>query len=134
MMESKLIIIKLLEDLTVQIDKLSESDLLKIRSGTHEIAVQIKKRKSTLDNKEHLTDEKKHSILKELQNHGTREDGLVFLSSNSLTKKELEQLAKSLDVLILRQDKVEQIKDKIIEATIGAVLRSNAIQGKKHNK
>lgn len=133
-MESKLIIIKLLENLTEQVDKLSESDLLKIKAETHEITIQIKKRKSTLGNKELLTDEKKRSILKELQSHDTREDGLVFLSSNDLNKKELEQLAKSLDILILRQDKIEQIKDKIIEATIGAVLRSNAIQGKKHNK
>jgi len=133
-MESKLIIIKLLENFTEQVDKLSESDLLKIKAETHEITIQIKKKKSTLGNKELLTDERKRSILKELQNHGTREDGLVFLSSNDLNKKELEQLAKSLDILILRQDKVEQIKDKIIEATIGAVLRSNAIQGKKHNK
>ncbi len=133
-MESKPILIKFLEDLTAQIDKLSESDLLKIKAETHEITIQTKKKKSTLSNKNLLTDEKIRFILKELQEHGTREDGLVFLSSNSLNKKELDQLAKSLDILVLRQDKVEQIKDKIIEATIGAVLRSNAIQGKKHNK
>ncbi|MCP4485933.1 MAG: hypothetical protein GY820_01190 [Gammaproteobacteria bacterium] len=81
-----------------------------------------------------LSEDKKESILKELQSFNTREDGALFLTRELLNKKELEQIAKSLDILVLRQDKVEQIKDKIIEATIGAVLRSNAIQGKKHNK
>jgi hypothetical protein len=31
---------------------------------------------------------------------------------------------------LLKQDKADEIKAKIIESTIGAILRSNAIQGK----
>ncbi len=45
-MESKAIIIKLLESLTSQIDSLSESDLLKIKAETHELTIQLKKNKS----------------------------------------------------------------------------------------
>ena len=35
--------------------------------------------------------------------------------------------------MVLKQDKADHIKNKIIEATIGAVLRSNAIQSKEQN-
>ena len=54
-----------------------------------------------------------------------------MLSATFRSRKELEQFAKFLEVMVLKQDKVDHIKNKIIEATIGAVLRSNAIQGKE---
>jgi hypothetical protein len=46
-----------------------------------------------------------------------------------LTKTELEQIARRLSLPILKQDKAERLRDKILEATIGSRLNSQAIRG-----
>lgn len=130
-MNSKALIKKLFEELNTQASGLSESDLLKIEDGTHELTIKVTKKKSQLANIQELSTNKKEEILKHLQEYNSREDGILYITEALKNKKELEQFAKFLDVLVSRQDKVDQIKDKIIEATIGAMLRSNAIQGKK---
>ncbi|EJG0422291.1 hypothetical protein C4D12_RS22250, partial [Vibrio parahaemolyticus] len=71
------------------------------------------------------------NLINELKNCESRESGINLLTENFKNKKELEYFAKKLDIMILKQDRIDVIKDKIIEATIGALLRSNAIQGKK---
>lgn len=133
-MNSKALIKKLFEELNTQVSGLSESDLLKIEEGTHELTIKVTKKKSQLINIEELSTNKKEEILKHLQEYNSREDGIIYITEALKNKKELEQFAKFLDVLVSRQDKVDQIKDKIIEATIGAMLRSNAIQGKNITK
>ena len=45
------------------------------------------------------------------------------------SKKVLEVIARKLDIPITRQDKIEDLRDKIVEATVGAKIRSQAIQG-----
>ena len=60
----------------------------------------------------------------------TREDGFVVLSQYMNDKKTLTEFARMLDISVLKQDSVDKIKEKIIESTVGAVIRSNAIQGK----
>lgn len=44
------------------------------------------------------------------------------------TRKELEMFAKEIGIYIMKTDKVDKIREKIIEGTIGALLRSTAIQ------
>jgi hypothetical protein len=132
-MNSSKLIKFLLENLASQIGRLSEEDQAKIDEGTHELTLTITKKKSTQSVIQELSDNQKEELLKKLQACNSREDGLALLAESLKNKKELEQFAKFLDVLVLKQDKAEQIRDKITEATIGAVLRSNAIQGKKHN-
>lgn len=130
-MSSSKIIKLLLEDLASQIGCLSEAELSKIDEGTHELTLTITKKKSTQSVIQEFSDDQKEELLNKFQECRSREEGLVLLSEYLKNKKELEQFARFLDVLVLKQDKVEQIRDKIIEATVGAVLRSNAIQGKK---
>lgn len=72
----------------------------------------------------------KVEILSRLNECDSREEGHAIISDALKKKSELEQFARYLDVLVLKQDKVDQIKDKIIESTVGATLRSKAIQGK----
>lgn len=133
-MSSKTLIKQLFEELNTQVSKLSEADLLKIEDGTHELTIKVTKKKSQLANIQELSTSKKEEIFKHLQEYNSRDDGIVYITEVLKNKKELEQFAKFLDVLVSRQDKVDQIKDKIIEATIGAMLRSNAIQGKNITK
>jgi len=133
-MSSKMVIKLLLEDLVNQIDRLSEADILKIDEGNHELTLKLTKKKYASKSAKELSINQKRDLLKRIQECQSREDGRVILSRTLKNKTELEQFAKFLDVLFLKQDKVDQIRDKIVDATVGAVLRSNAIQGKKPNK
>ena len=112
---------------------MSEADLLKIVKGTHELSIKITKKRSTPKVTDEVSNSQKEEMLKRLQQCQSREDGLAILSKTFKSRKELEQLARFLEVMVLKQDKADRIKSKIIEATIGAVLRSNAIQGKEQN-
>ena len=64
-----------------------------------------------------------------LQNLKTREQGYLFLESTFQNKAGLENFARFIDVPVVKKDKVSQLREKIVEATIGAIIRSKAIQG-----
>ncbi|EOJ8668826.1 hypothetical protein J7S95_18660 [Providencia stuartii] len=57
-----------------------------------------------------------------------RDEGFVLLTQELKTRKELEMFAKEIGIYIMKTDKVDKIREKIIEGTIGALLRSTAIQ------
>ena len=132
-MYPKTVIQRIFEDLASEIVHLSESDLLKLEEGTHELTLKITKKRSAPKITKELSDSQKKVALKCLKECQSREDGLTILCEKFKNKRELEQFAKFLKVMVLKQDKIDQIRHKIIEATVGAVLRSNAIQGKKHD-
>ncbi len=121
----------ILEDLATKIGCLSEADLSKIDAGTHEFTLKITRKKPLKSVAQKPSPILNEDLFSNLQKCHSREDGLSLLTDSLKNKKELEQFAKFLDVSVLKQDKVGQIRDKIIEATVGAILRSNAIQGKK---
>ena len=59
----------------------------------------------------------------------SRADASQFMEANFETRKTLDQIARHLDVPVLKQDKLEVLREKVIEATVGARLRSEAIKG-----
>ena len=120
----------ILDALAKQISILSEFDIEKIEKGTHELSVSLIKKKGIQSESTELFEAQRDDLLSRLNSCISREEGHLLISEALKNKKELEQFARHLDVLILKQDKVDQIRDKIIEATVGAILRSNAIQGK----
>lgn len=120
----------ILEVLAEQVSQLTEVDIQKLEKGTHELALSLVKKKSTLVGGAELSEVQMVELLSNLQDCESRDQGYELISRALKNKKELEQFAKHLDVLVLKQDKVDQVKEKIIEATVGAILRSNAIQGK----
>jgi len=128
-MNSIYLVKQLLEDLVSQIEQLNESDLQKLDNGSHGLAIKLVKRKVTPNNSQDLPDSTKELLTSKLQLCESRKEGLEILIESLKNKKELEQFARHLDVLVQKRDKIGEIQDKIIEATIGAVLRSNAIQG-----
>lgn len=60
----------------------------------------------------------------------TVQAGLAYLSDAQLTRVELERLARSLDLPVLKQDSVRRLEDKIVEALIGSRLSSRAVRGR----
>jgi hypothetical protein len=59
----------------------------------------------------------------------SREEGSRLLTNAQLTRDELEELARLMDLPVLREDDAQRLKDKIVEASIGARLNSQAIRG-----
>ena len=72
---------------------------------------------------------KEENIATQLQNMPTREAALAFLSENYKSRKALEQLARELDVFVSRGDGVDSLRGKIVAATTGARLGSEAVRG-----
>ena len=122
----------ILDALTKEVSMLSETDIRKVEKGTHHLSVNLVKNRFAQARDTKLSETQMVDLLANLQTCKSREQGHELIIGVLKNKKELEQFARYLDILILKQDKVEQIKEKIIEATVGAMLRSNAIQGKNN--
>jgi len=114
----------ILSEIEIELNCLSESNISKLEDS-YSISLKVVKIKGSAT----ITEDLKNEILKELQKCKTREEGHAILAKLLNTKKDLEAFARFLDVSVLRQNKA-QIKEKIIESTVGAVIRSNAIRGK----
>jgi hypothetical protein len=63
-----------------------------------------------------------------MQRAQTREEGGHILEAASMTRAELEKVARHLNLPILTQDKIERLREKILEATVGSRLNSAAIR------
>ncbi|GAA0518245.1 hypothetical protein GCM10009414_29860 [Tatumella terrea] len=122
----------LLSELTDSISFLSDSDVEKIISGDYQMAIKIQKKKNTtsLNNdfvKNNIDFEK---VLNDFNLIEDRQAGAEYLNDKLKTKANFEKFAKSIDVAVMKSDKLEKIRENIIESTIGARLRSEAIQNK----
>ncbi|MGA9617022.1 MAG: hypothetical protein WBR09_07620, partial [Serratia proteamaculans] len=85
---------------------------------------------TTVQNNDKILSEKvANELLNELKGCKNREIGYEILSNKFKTRKELEFFAKKINVYIMKQDKIDKVKEKIIEGVIGASLRSSVIQG-----
>ena len=109
-------------------EQLDDNDVAKLVDDAYEVEIKFNRRRSRQDN---LTTEELDlpKLITQLTNLPSRVDAQKFLEASFGTRKSLEQIAKTIDVPIIRQDKVETLRDKIIEATVGARIRSQAIQG-----
>jgi hypothetical protein len=69
------------------------------------------------------------TLAKTLQSLNSRDEGDALLLSASLTRRELERLGRLLGTPILKTDNMERLTQKILEASIGSRLSSEAIRG-----
>jgi hypothetical protein len=111
------------------IDILNEDDFSKFSDESYTIEVKFIRRRNKEDIAPTIGESEIKIFIEKLINISSREEAHNFLNINLGTKKSLELIAKKLDILISKQDKIEIIRDKIIEATVGARIRSQAIQG-----
>lgn len=130
-MESSEVMKKVFSEVSREITLLSEEDFKKLARKDYSISVRIIRSRSPSPLGEELSMDEKKTLVADLEKAETREDGIQVLEDSLSTRKETEALARFLDVSVLKQDKIASIREKIVEATIGARLRSQAIQGKK---
>lgn len=110
------------------VDNLSEDEFSKLIDESYLIEIRVTRKR----NKEQIPApvvEDLSGLISKLTNFASRDEAQLFLDSNCTTRKALEPIARNLDIPILKQDKVDILRDKIIEATVGARIRSQAIQG-----
>ncbi|MCD2486768.1 hypothetical protein, partial [Staphylococcus aureus] len=58
------------------------------------------------------------NVIEKLTAFPNREEAQQFLDTNFSTRKSVEPIARKLDIPISKQDKVETLRDKVIEATV----------------
>jgi hypothetical protein len=68
-------------------------------------------------------------IRADLSSMNSSEEGHDYVEELGLTRERLRHLASALDLHVPRSDTAEKMKGRIVEATIGYRLRSEAIRG-----
>jgi len=118
---------KIFSALSKELQKLSEEDYKNIASGKAKLEINIINKGGRKKDEPKEESDLNH-ILQQLNSFKSREEGAQYLDSNCKTKKELTSLAKLIDIPVQKSDKVQLLKEKIIESTIGFRIRSAAIQ------
>ena len=109
-----------------KVEKLTNSQLEAIAKGKFSIDIKIDENKPKETKSSKKTGDA-DNMLKLLQKMDSREKGIHLLESSSLSKIDLLQISKALDIPTNNKDNIKLLQDKIIEGTIGYRLRSHAI-------
>lgn len=125
---SKKTIVKFLDELISQLELLSDADIKKLDAGEYTLGLKVVRKNEMQQLKQELNEPDYSDVLNILNTCDSRELGYEILKNNFTNKKELEAFAKKVNVYVMKQDKVDKIREKIIEGIVGATLRSNAIQ------
>ena len=111
--------------------ELNEGELEKTISGEYQFVLKVVTKRIGTSAKISPVDDFSYSELLNLLNQcESREQGNELLSRELKTKSEFEKFARHVEVAVMKSDKLEKIRDNIIESTVGAKLRSDAIQNK----
>ncbi|TNI87762.1 hypothetical protein [Aeromonas allosaccharophila] len=141
-MESVKVTKIILDAISDKLSKLSKYEFDSIANGSSKIEISIVRKEAKnkdLKNKDIKNNEKNIStkadmfyrIVSRLGDATSRDAGIIILEEMIPLKNDLELFAKYIDVVVNKSDRVESIKNKIVDATVGAKLRSGAIQGKE---
>lgn len=136
-MESIKTVRSILDTISDKLSKLSKNEIQLLINGDADIDILIVRKDVKSKNlrvNDKLGLEKLDTFSKVISRLGeavSRDAGIIILEEIIPLKNDLESFAKHIDVVVSKSDRVENIKNKIVDATIGAKLRSGAIQGKE---
>lgn len=115
--------------LTEALDALSEDELKRLSDPQYAVEIKALRRRTRDEPSLPSPDKSAEDAIAQITSLPNRQDAQALLDLKFPSKKALEAIARQLDIPIIRQDKVEDLRDKIVEATVGARIRSQAIQG-----
>lgn len=129
------IFVQLLRDYAKHIQTLSQEEFEDLLTGVAKIELKTSRctKNRVYRKKEKAPEVELSKHRSTLENMKTREEGELFLSRICKSKDDLIYLTKYLDIPVQKSDKLDRLKDKIIEATIGYRVRSAAIQKSASN-
>jgi len=135
-MNQKEMVARLLHRLAETLERTSMADLEAISEGRATFAVSRDSaagrgelRDGELKKRRPRSGKDLAKLAAEVRQLESRDAGLRHLTRAQLTKNELEALARLMDLPVLRDDNSERLRQKIVEASIGARLNSQAIRG-----
>ncbi|MDR5739867.1 MULTISPECIES: hypothetical protein [unclassified Caballeronia] len=112
------------------LESLSDEELKKFSDPQYSIELRAIRRRTKEEPSSPVPGISADEAIGQITALSSRHDAQALLDEKFPSKKALETLARRLDIPIVRQDKVDDLRDKIVEATVGARIRSQAIQGK----
>jgi len=130
MTNSKQVNIKVIKKIFDFLSKCSQEDLDMLAKGDAKLTLSTTStRKSVNKSKDFNIFVENDLIVKNLYKVASRKAAYELLDEAKLTKAELEDLARYIDIPVSQRDNISRIKERIVENTVGHRLRSEAIQG-----
>lgn len=108
------------------LDKLSDEEKLALKDGELKIMYSTSKGVNISGKKEDNIDV--DSIIERLKTLTTREETYGYLNMLALKRENLEKIIRKLDLPYNKKDRIDKMKEKIVEGIVGYRLRSEAIQ------
>lgn len=121
---------KLLRELADAVVGMTEEEFADCLRGRLHVSLSTGKARSKAKPRGDADHKTVQDVAAKLQMLSDREAGKKLLDDFCKTKSCLEQLARVLDLPVQREDTVDALREKVLEATIGFRLRSEAIRGK----
>lgn len=126
----------LLSHLAEAAHALSEKEVTAVLEGRARVVIQVEKVRYSKQSRRNNSgvDDRKSIALQEaadsLRGMATREAGQSFLQTHFKSRSDLLRLARMLDLPVGERDPRNRMEEKIVDATIGFRLRSDAIQNR----
>lgn len=121
-------VVSLLRDLARQIQAMEDSEIENVLAGQYRLEIRppVTKRQQTRIRR---SDEEITRLQDALRTTNSRQQARQLIDELLHTKAELQRFAKALDIPAPKGASSEQIKDRLVEGTVGYRLRSAAIRG-----
>ena len=129
MISKKETLITVFKRILEALNALSEDEVRRLDDFQYAVEIKIARRRSKDKPLVEPLNANLMDTINEITALSSRSDAQAFLDERFPTKKTLEVIARGLDIPIIKKDKVEDIRNKIVEATVGARISSQAIQG-----
>ncbi|MCT8139144.1 hypothetical protein H1D32_16390 [Anaerobacillus sp. CMMVII] len=118
-------VLKTIQLVTKIIGSLSESQLEKLLNGEAKLVFSEREVVQKVEKKQVASN---HPVFEQLREFNNREEATKLLSQKSILKKDLIEIASTFKVHINKNDTKAKLVEKIVEATVGVALRSQAIK------
>jgi hypothetical protein len=118
-------ILKSIQFIAKTIANLSEEELKKLLSGEAKLIYSESKPVQKVEKKQGASS---HPVFEQLRELNNREAATNLLTQKTILKKDLMEIASTFKVHINKSDTKAKLVEKIVEATVGVALRSQAIK------
>ena len=123
-------VVSLLRDLASQIQTMDDSEFESVLAGQSRLEIRPPLKKSEEQRTRiRCSDEEFGRLQEALRNTHTRERARELIDGLLHTKTELTRFARVLDIPVPKSTSSEQLKDRLVEGTVGYRIRSAAIRG-----
>ncbi len=122
----------LLRECAVYLEQAADADVEAIVHGEMDLRISICGRRTSGRRVKPavLSTEQIDEIVQSLKALQSRTDGENLLKQRAATRKSLEAVARHIDVSVRKSERVEDLRQRIVEGTIGFRLSSAAIRGR----